>query len=199
MSRSGTESLRRALQILGYDHVYHGFDLVETTPMTWKAWTLLGRRKYGAAGKDGSSGLGREDFDALLGHCEAVTDQPCALFAPELIQAYPEAKVVLNRRDVGSWYRSMCDSFLTVIHSAVRAYVFIWFDPDLYWNARYGADVFVSFFHQDIRRHAKWVYEDHSAKVRGYVPPERLLEWTIGDGWEPLCRYLLSPLYLVPA
>ena len=26
--------------------------------------------------------------------------------------------------------------------------------------------------------------------IRGLVPPERLLEWSATDGWEPLCEFL---------
>lgn len=26
--------------------------------------------------------------------------------------------------------------------------------------------------------------------IRGLVPPERLLEWKVEDGWEPLCKFL---------
>lgn len=188
MSRSGTESLRRALQILGYDHVYHGFDIIESTPMTWKAWTLLGRRKFTMHNPPtGDSRIGREDFDAILGHCEAVTDQPCALFAPELIKAYPEAKVILNYRSPDAWYRSIINAFFG-IHAWLRTYVLIWFHPVLYWSARYGIDIFTPFFYGSLAHHGKWVYEEHSARVRGLVPAEKLLEWRVEDGWEPLCR-----------
>lgn len=30
--------------------------------------------------------------------------------------------------------------------------------------------------------------------IRGMVPKERLLEWYIGDGWEPLCKFLGKPI-----
>jgi hypothetical protein len=33
-------------------------------------------------------------------------------------------------------------------------------------------------------------YERHNATVRREVPPERLVEWQPGDGWEPLCTAL---------
>lgn len=188
MSRSGTDSLCRALTILGYDHVYHGFDIVEPGRMTWGAWTKLGRRKFGTSGSnDTNSGIGRDDFDAIIGHCEAVTDQPCALFAPELIEAYPEAKVILNYRDTDAWFQSCCNSFFP-LRSRFRSLVLTWFNTELYWNFRYAKDCFRPYFHDSFIHHAKWVYEEHSAKIRGLAPPDRFLEWKIGDGWEPLCR-----------
>lgn len=30
--------------------------------------------------------------------------------------------------------------------------------------------------------------------IRGLVPRERLLEWTVEDGWEPLCEFLGKPV-----
>jgi hypothetical protein len=30
--------------------------------------------------------------------------------------------------------------------------------------------------------------------VRGMVPKDRLLEWYIEDGWEPLCKFLGKPV-----
>lgn len=30
--------------------------------------------------------------------------------------------------------------------------------------------------------------------IRGLVPKERLLEWYIEDGWEPLCKFLGKPV-----
>src|ERR1700761_1653846 len=50
--------------------------------------------------------FGRNEFDKLLGHWGATTDMPQSFFAKELIEAYPEAKVILVERDVDSWYRS---------------------------------------------------------------------------------------------
>lgn len=34
--------------------------------------------------------------------------------------------------------------------------------------------------------------------IRGLVPPDRLLEWDISDGWEPLCKFLGKPVPDVP-
>ncbi|KAL2863981.1 sulfotransferase family protein [Aspergillus lucknowensis] len=195
MSRSGTESLRRALIILGYDHVYHGFDMSESTPMKWKQWALLGRRKYGIAGTThkGDPELSRADFDAIIGHAEAVTDQPCAIFAPELIRCYPEAKVILNYRDVDAWY----DSITALILPQARGFwyhVLPWFQVDMYWAVQYTIHCFNKFFYDSLERNGKWVYEQHSATIKGLVEPDRLLVWRVQDGWEPLCRFLNKPI-----
>ena len=34
--------------------------------------------------------------------------------------------------------------------------------------------------------------------IKGLVPKDRLLEWYIEDGWEPLCKFLGKPVPDVP-
>ena len=41
-------------------------------------------------------------------------------------------------------------------------------------------------------------YEEHYALVRKVTPPERLLEYQLGSGWEPLCTFLGKPIPDVP-
>ena len=48
------------------------------------------------------------------------------------------------------------------------------------------------------RDHVIGVYEAHVAAVRSTVPPERLLEHKLGDGWEPLCAHLGVPIPAIP-
>lgn len=188
MSRSGTESLSRALRILGYNHVQHGFELFSSRPMLCKAWTLLARRKWGRghSTKPGDSNIERSDFDKLLGHCEAVTDQPTAFFGRELIRAYPDAKVILNYREVDPWYQSL--SNITEPEGFSVAKILPWFNAELYWKDRYIKECHQAFFRGSVIQHGKWIYEEHNATIRGLVPPEKMLEWTTADGWEPLCK-----------
>jgi len=48
--------------------------------------------------------FGRKEWDQLLGDCQAVCDWPACAFAKELIEAYPNAKVILTTRDVDPWH-----------------------------------------------------------------------------------------------
>jgi hypothetical protein len=36
--------------------------------------------------------------------------------------------------------------------------------------------------------------ERHNEEVKRNVPPERLLVWSAGEGWEPLCEFLELPI-----
>ncbi|KAL9622458.1 MAG: hypothetical protein Q9160_003134 [Pyrenula sp. 1 TL-2023] len=138
---------------------------------------------------DGKGSFGREEWDALLGHCQAVSDWPAVAFAPELIAAYPEAKVILTTRDVDSWHKSVVK---TVNWRAN--------DPELKWvsNLDWGSGLYypmlrkfwTCFFHDDFLNRGKEVYRDYTSQVRAIVPPERLLEYRVSSGWEPLCKFL---------
>jgi hypothetical protein len=60
---------------------------------------------------DGNTTFTQEDFDAVMGHSTAVTDAAGSVFAAELIEAYPNAKVVLNyRKDLDAWHRSASET-----------------------------------------------------------------------------------------
>lgn len=119
ISRSGTESLREALHILGFEHTYHGFDSILPSSSLEATYRLL-QKKYNTAPYNGkTTKLTADDFDSVLGDCVGVTDLTAAEFASELINAYPDAKVILNvRRDLDGWYRSVQQTMviLTATH-----------------------------------------------------------------------------------
>lgn len=98
ISRSATESLREALHILGYEHTFHGFDTI-LPPSSLEATYRLLQKKYNTDPTTGKTNkLTAEDFDTVLGNCVGVSDLFAAEFSPELIAAYPDAKVILNVR-----------------------------------------------------------------------------------------------------
>ncbi|KAE8382390.1 hypothetical protein BDV26DRAFT_288671 [Aspergillus bertholletiae] len=190
MGRSGTESLSKALRIIGYNRVYHGFDMGNSNPPTWEQWVKLARRKWGGNGcTGGDTGILGTDLDAIIGDCEAVTGSQIAVLGREFINAYPDAKVILNVRDSDQWHRSACNTF-GVLMSGLGYSMLPYFHPQLYWRKRYYEEMIQAYFHGSLADNGKWVYEEHCAKIRGLVHHEQLLEWQVQDGWEPLCRFL---------
>ncbi|KAI0415995.1 hypothetical protein F5X98DRAFT_344952 [Xylaria grammica] len=194
LSRSGTESLAKALDILGYT-TYHGWDLLLEEPTRSQGWKRLVEKKYYGT-PDGE--ITAADFDPLLGHATATIEKVAYFFAPELIAAYPDAKVVLNQRsDLDKWSRSMERTVVPVTGSYLF-YLASWFDARTFWSYHFNFRWFLALFYRNpgddlgssILKRGKWVYRDHCNMVRGQVPPERLLEWTVEDGWEPLCKFL---------
>lgn len=213
LPRSATESLKEALLILGYEDCYHGYNLVFDRGYRAK-WANLVRQKHFPTcsswlpmPKARSEPLiTTEEFDAVLGHCRAVTDSPASAFAFDLIHAYPDAKVILNqRKDLDRWTASLTE---TVVRSGKNPLnlLLVWFNADLWWmynifyNLIYPAhfQYLYGTFDDSVAGKAKSINREHSAMVRGAIAPERLLEWSVDEGWEPLCKFLGKDVPDVP-
>lgn len=197
--RSGTESLQQALLMLGYDYTYHGWDMMFDQPYYAQEWCKLARKKfYPDSGGDGDCNISAEEFDTLLGHAVAVTDLPASVFACEMIKAYPNAKIVLNvRKDLNAWHRSAV-RHLCAIQENWFYWGLSWCSKGFFWTWHMMQRLYIPNLFKSpdgtldagIRRNGKWVYQEHTYMIRGLVPKENLLEWSVEDGWEPLCKFL---------
>ncbi|QSS65958.1 hypothetical protein I7I51_06809 [Histoplasma capsulatum] len=218
--RSGTESLQHALLMLGYDYTYHvrpyqicyipifsagpevitsGWDILFEKPSNVQAWVRLARKKWHNPHGGGDCTITTAEFDALLGHSVAVTDAPASCFAAEIIAAYPDAKVILNvRSDLDKWHASAVKNLCHAVDNNWLLWMFSWFSGELWWGMHvYQRFLLMRLFrcsdsslHSGLGNCGKWINREHSAMIRGLVPPERLLEWKVEDGWEPLCKFL---------
>jgi len=146
---------------------------------------------------------GKEQFDALLGHCQAVTDNPCVIFYKELLAAYPDAKVILTERDnVDQWHRS---SLTTLIHYAKQMIPETWFarfatrflpgNPKVFELTELiarDAPIFSALWrdYHDGTETAKQLYTDYNAEIKRLVPKENLLVFNVKQGWAPVCNFL---------
>lgn len=196
-SRTGTLSMRGALEILGYPKPYH-FSSMYDNVRDCDMWQELMAAKY-----DGQGNVTKAQFDGLLGHCGAVTDMPCHLFAAELIEFYPAAKVVLVERDIESWYVSWSRFLGNAFNPAL---------PRLARLDPYGSGRIVGVGQAGVskqtgsattlaaaRARSKEEYRKHYALVRFLTAKERLLEYQLKDGWGPLCEFLGKPVPDVPS
>ena len=189
LPRTGTASMQSALQILGYNHTAHGFDMI-SHPEVATPWMEAVDAKFLNIGKP----YARADFDAFLGHCAAVTDMPCAAFGEEFISAYPEAKIILVERDVEDWYQSF-DIVITELFSKAADVSVKYLEP--LFGSQIGLmsrKMIYGYFHakspDQLRQNAREVYHEHYRRIRQAAPKEKLLEYRMGDGWEPLCKFL---------
>ncbi|KAI1272495.1 P-loop containing nucleoside triphosphate hydrolase protein [Xylaria sp. FL0933] len=186
--RTGTASMRAAMKQLGFVDTYHMMNCSIENPPDALLWMDALRAKY-----DGVGEFTRKDWDKLLGGSQAVCDWPACAFAKELIEAYPEAKVVMTTREVNSWHAST----MKTVYWRVT-------DPELRWlsNFSWAAKMyypmlkkfFDTFFEGDFPNRGKDIFTKHYAEVKKMVPPERLLEYRVQDGWEPLCKFLDCPV-----
>ncbi|KAJ6484858.1 hypothetical protein C8R45DRAFT_999440 [Mycena sanguinolenta] len=193
---TGTSSMRDALRILGYNNIHH-MDSVFRDPSQIWPWMaaiynmILGKGKL----------YRRAELDSLLGDCQAVMDLPSILFADELITAYPEAKVILTLCDPDAWYISYDNAIGSILRSRAF-YIAGALNPGLLGKfipfARTCSAVLLSKSgHAALRRkedlsedEAKACFVAHYDLVRSLVPPERLLEYRVSEGWPRLCEFL---------
>jgi hypothetical protein len=169
VGRTGTNSLKLALEHLLGGRCHHMFEVV-ADPTQVPLWTSA------IAG-------GPVEWSGMPAGYDSVVDWPGAAFWPELTDANPDALVLLSVRDPESWYRSASNSIFLILDNC---------PPDLKpWFATMRGLLRDRFSDQlDNPTVMMDAFERHNAAVRTAIPPQRLLEWRLGEGWEPLCERL---------
>lgn len=181
--------MRAAMKELGYVDTYHMMNCSIENPPDALMWMDALTAKYDGVGVP----FTRADWDQLLGNCQAVCDWPAVAFAKELIEAYPEAKVVLTNRDVDSWHAStMRTVYWRATDPELRALQYVSWAAGMYYPML--KKFFDTFFRGDFVNQGKEVYINHYNEVRSLVAKENLLEFRVQDGWEPLCEFLEQPV-----
>ncbi|KAK5137473.1 hypothetical protein LTR08_008451 [Meristemomyces frigidus] len=192
MGRTGTESISNALRLLGINECYHGWQALFNNPRDNEMWLEAIEAKFDGIGKT----FGKAEFDKLLGHCQGVSDMPAILFADELIAAYPDAKVILTHRNFDTWYRSALETCeKRFAHPLTKGLIPVGYA--LMMHSRWTRPAFKRsweiLFDGDFMNNARTGYDRHYDHVRSLVPPERLLEYNVKEGWAPLCEFLDVP------
>ncbi|MEM7098397.1 MAG: sulfotransferase family protein [Pseudomonadota bacterium] len=173
--RTGTLSLKHALEELGFGPCYHMAE-IPNHPEHIPEWRKATRGEP-------------IDWVALFQDYQATVDWPGCTFWREILEVNPDAKVLLSLRDPHDWHRSVMNTiyhamtsripkgspqFLQDYQSFSRE---LCIDRD--FSGRLDDEVF-----------AIEVFKQHTESVRAEVPAEQLIEYEVGSGWEPLCEAL---------
>jgi hypothetical protein len=172
--RTGTDSMREALVILGFGPCHHMFE-VNANDEQRRLWRRLAK---GA----------EPNWDRLLAGYASCVDWPSAFYWRELMVRFPEAKVILTYRSPESWW----DSF----EKTILAYINTQTDPESLVETLIARRVFEG--RPNDRSHAISCYEANVRAVKESVPAERLIIHNLGDGWDSLCAHLDVPLPSIP-
>jgi hypothetical protein len=183
--RTATTTQMIALEMLGLP-CYHMRDMMSDLEGSVPQW----RKAFEGDG----------DWDELFAGKESTVDWPAAWHYRELMDVYPDAKVLLSVRSADSWVQSMENTITqiffrdTLMHHLARAQYNI--DP----NYAAWIDLLTEMNFGDER--GTWrgtngepdkmaeAYERWNQEVKDTVPADRLLVWDPKEGWEPLCEFL---------
>ncbi|KAJ7767687.1 P-loop containing nucleoside triphosphate hydrolase protein [Mycena metata] len=184
--RTGTASMRDALEIMGYNAVHH-MQSIFANPLQNEMWTEAINAKFFGRGRP----YGKEEWDQLLGHCQAVTDSPGIMFAEELLAAYPDAKVILTNRNPDRWWKSFTESIGAVVNST-RYRLAALLDPQSLGKFAELSQLIRSVIlgPGGTEEEAKRRFTAHYQNVRKIVPKDQILEFEVKEGWGPLCAFL---------
>ncbi len=184
LPRTGTLTQKVAVEMLGLGPCYHWVDVLAD----------LRRVDQWQRAMDGEG-----PWQEIFAGFNSTVDWPGGYFYKELMEAYPDAKVLLSVRDAEKWEPSFRETIWNMGHgesllrllSSARAQV----DPQ--WQD-YLALVQRMFWGPEgtfANGHATpgelmAEMERHNEEVKRTVPAERLLVWQVTDGWEPLCEFM---------
>ena len=179
LGRTGTLSLKQALEMLGFGPCHHMTEVSADRARQAPLWNRV------AGGEE-------RDWEAVFAGYRSTVDWPGCHYFAELAEAFPQAKVILSRRDADGWYASMAKTILQFPlpewqpYRPGEAMDPRWFISEIvmcqtFGNRRDKASVIAS-------------YHRHNALVRNRIPSGRLLEFEAAQGWEPLCAFLGVPV-----
>ncbi|KAL7935750.1 hypothetical protein V8C35DRAFT_333607 [Trichoderma chlorosporum] len=196
LPRTGSMSMRKALEILGYKGIYHAIDHVDDAA-DWETFIRAVDASHPVSPTYTGKPFTRDNWDELFGPYEAATDV-ASLFTPQLLATYPNTKVVVVIRDYDKWFASVNQGLfkgfsgalinLTLVGESIiglRTVTALRRMLMGYFNAR-NMD--------EARQNSRAIYDQHHRTIKEMVPPEQLLMYHLGEGWEPLCKFLGKPV-----
>ena len=176
VGRTGTYSLRLAINQLGFGPCFHMEDVGQNIPLQVPLWN--------AALK------GEADWQSIYDGFSSAVDWPTAGFFRELIAVYPAARFVLTVRSPESW----ADSFSHTIYRLLAGRDLV--PPDLRDWLQMTVDVIAKTgFPLGLDRDAlAEAFVAHNEAVKAAIPSDQLLVFEVRHGWRPLCEVLEVPV-----
>jgi len=177
--RTGTWSLKAALEEIGAGPCFHMVDLLKHPD----------RAAHFLAALQGEP----NDWDATFEGYRATVDWPGCTFYKDIMATYPDAKVILSVRDSEKWYESAKKTIYALKEAAARGELVgegpgappevLMMIRTLIWDTTFED----RFAEKDF---AIGVFERWNEDVKRTVPADKLLVYEIQQGWGPLCDFL---------
>ncbi|KAI9031843.1 P-loop containing nucleoside triphosphate hydrolase protein [Phycomyces nitens] len=186
--RTGTNSLRLALEALGY-RTHHMIRAMSDMTQDYGVWER--------AANDPNH---PDEWESVYGNYDAAVDWPTVSHYQELMQRYPDAKIILTVRSAESWYKSMSNTvFKKLVSSGLdtfpeHAKTLLQSQTNIMLNGYFKEGIEKC----NNKEELCMIYDEHTKEVKQVVPPERLLVLELGEGWERLCEFLQVPIPEIP-
>ncbi len=176
--RTGTMSLKLALEQLGFGPCHHMEEVLKT-PGQVRQWV---------AAAEGEA----VEWDTVFDGYRSTVDWPTTRFWRDIVDHYPNAKIILTTRDPEGWYQSISQTIHKVLEGREQI------PNPVMREVMDMAHRVISDQTFDNRLsepdHATEIFRRHNAAVIEAVPADRLLVFEVADGWAPLCQYLGCPV-----
>ena len=172
VGRTGTNSLRLALNQLGLGPCHHMEEVLHNQAIQVPLWS--------AAVK------GHPDWKAIYQGYKSAVDWPTAAFVRELYAAYPKAKFIHTTRSPESWAESFSETIYKLLAGADKAPK----EMQAFLEMAGGVSDKTGFPNGLDLAGLKNAFAAHNDAVKAAVPARQLLIYQVKDGWGPLCGFL---------
>ena len=175
IGRTGTYSLKLAINQLGFGPCHHMEEVLHHMPVQVPLWS--------------AAVSGKADWSRIYDGYESAVDWPTACFFRQLIAEYPEARFVLTVRDPARWADSFGPTIYKLLAGRAEA------PPEMQaWLAMAADAIAKSGFPPGLERDELIAaFESHNEAVKAAIPASQLLVFEVKDGWGPLCEFLDFP------
>ena len=169
--RTGTYSLKAALERLGFGPCHHMSEVIND-PDQVRLWAEVA--------------AGRFDFARIFSGFRAAVDFPVSAYWQDVLAVTPDAKVILSDRDPEDWYGSFSQTILPLILDKAA-----WPDNRRAWFEMID-EVIVgkALGGRTDRKGILAAYHANAEATRALEAEGRALVFRSRDGWAPLCDFL---------
>jgi hypothetical protein len=192
-ARTGTTTLKLALEHLGFGKCYHMYELMNHPDH------LI----YFEKAERGEI----VNWDQLFTDYYSACDYPIVGFYKQILEKYDDAKVIHTTRDAESWFKSMTDTvFWAIKPSPGRMFnmmIRLPFSSTLRKRLnilKFNERMVSKFFGEDFKNKEEVIrnFNEYDKQVFNTIPKEKILVYDVKNGWEPLCKFLKVPVPSIP-
>lgn len=189
VGRTGTHSLKLALEQLGFNKCYHMEELFRHPEQ------LI----YFEKAEKGES----VDWDELFKGYASAVDYPVARYYKQLITAYPQAKIIHTTRDAEAWYNSAIETIFWATKPSFGRIFKMMIRMPFSSNVRkrlpvlkYDGEMIDTIFGKNLKDKQEIIrrFNAINEETLNFIPKDRSLVYEVKTGWEPLCNFLNVPI-----